>query len=662
MKYRPDIDGLRALAVTSVVCFHAAIAPFSSGFVGVDIFFVISGYLIGGIIYRDLTAGHFSFAAFYARRARRILPALFAVTLTTCVTGWFLLDASELHNVGSTAATALLAMSNISFWHYQDYFASDSRLTPLLMTWTLGVEEQFYILFPLLLIGLVRWQKLRILPTLTIICGASFAFSLWGTWHSPSAAYYLLPSRAWELAVGALFACYEISRKDKPTFLLSQEMQELVACVGITLIAVAVFGFNEHACFPGFIVLLPVFGALALIMTPNSRINRQILSAQPVVFVGLISYSWYLWHWPLLSYLRLLFLNEPPQPVLTMAAIVSFGVAILSWKYIEQPFRKLSLAPRITLARYAMAMAFALILPLALKFSGGWPQRLNEATHQIENTVAAGRGNCLAMFDINHPDLSSTCIAPIADRPSIALIGDSHAAALGPALRDLAANNNMGISIYTKSSCAPLLGVTTASNIHPGLVNSCPEFMSEVFSRVVADPAITTVFLASFWSAKIGEDAPEYYAFSTPHTNNLLRSEILRTSLKETINYLIKAGKQVIVVEDVPQLTYNPVLISLNSSIPAREIFANIAWTAAGTKMPEQGDAGMIIPQNTISSNIVREAASETHATYLDLYNRFCTSGSCRFMDGADLLYIDNSHLSKAGSHYALENFTLNRP
>jgi len=200
-RYRPDIDGIRAIAVTSVVLFHGGFPPFRSGFVGVDIFFVISGYLIGGIIVREVSQGQFDFVNFYARRARRILPALFLVVLFTCLTGWLLLDASEYRYVGATATSALLAVSNFSFWRFQDYFAPDGRLKPLLMTWSLGVEEQFYFLFPFLIIATAKLAAKRIIAVLATMTLASFALSVWWSYAYPTAAFYLLPSRAWELGI-----------------------------------------------------------------------------------------------------------------------------------------------------------------------------------------------------------------------------------------------------------------------------------------------------------------------------------------------------------------------------------------------------------------------------------------------------------------------------
>jgi peptidoglycan/LPS O-acetylase OafA/YrhL len=211
-RYRSDINGVRAIAVSSVVLFHAGIFPFRSGFVGVDIFFVISGYLIGGIILRESKYNQFDYAVFYARRARRILPALFVVVVSVCTLGWFLLDRLEFRSVGATAFSTLLASSNFSFWHYQNYFEDDAKLAPLLMTWTLGVEEQFYLFFPLL-VGLTRRvAPRRLIEVFFALILASFVLSIWWTRYFPTAAFFLLPARAWELGVGAIIAAWETNR------------------------------------------------------------------------------------------------------------------------------------------------------------------------------------------------------------------------------------------------------------------------------------------------------------------------------------------------------------------------------------------------------------------------------------------------------------------
>jgi peptidoglycan/LPS O-acetylase OafA/YrhL len=262
--YRPDVDGLRAIAVSSVVLFHCGLWPISSGFVGVDIFFVISGYLIGGIILRQTKAGQFRLAHFYARRARRILPALFVVVTATCAVGWFLLDASEYRAVGGTAVATFLAYSNISFWRFQDYFHNHARFWPLLMTWSLGVEEQFYLLFPFLVVALRRFAWTKLCAVLAIATLASFGSALYWARVSPMGAFYLLPGRAWEFGVGVILAALEM--RFGPGFCLfsdrwRQKTLNPAAWLGLLLLTIGVTGFDERTPFPGLTAVLPVLGA-----------------------------------------------------------------------------------------------------------------------------------------------------------------------------------------------------------------------------------------------------------------------------------------------------------------------------------------------------------------------------------------------------------------
>ncbi len=485
--YRPDIDGIRAIAVTSVVLFHAGIPPFRSGFVGVDIFFVISGYLIGGIIIRDVSRGKFDFVKFYARRARRILPALFLVVLFTCVAGWLLLDASEYRYVGATATSALLAVSNFSFWRFQDYFAPDARLKPLLMTWSLGVEEQFYFLFPFLIIFTARLAAKRIIAVLAMVTLASFALSVSWSNAYPAAAFYLLPSRVWELGTGAILAAWESTKPGQfAAMMQSRWLRETLSWIGLLLVVIGITAFDEFTRFPGTMALIPVIGAACLIATGGSSINDRLLSSRPMVFIGLISYSWYLWHWPLMSYLRIVVPYEPPMWAFAIVTAGSLAVAIISWRFVEQPFRSMRLAAAPTLVRYAAALGVALALPVVVRESDGLPARLPEAAKSVEAVATLGRGGkCLALFE-DAPNLSSECVSSSPDQSSVALLGDSHAGALADAFRELATQQNLGFRIFAKSSCRPLLDVGIWSKEYPDL----EEFLRRVHGAKLTSPDI----------------------------------------------------------------------------------------------------------------------------------------------------------------------------
>lgn len=288
--YRPDIDGLRAVAVLGVILYHFEVWPFSGGFVGVDVFFVISGYLITGIIANDLQADRFSILTFYQRRVRRILPALVACVAATSVAGLFILLPNELQDLGqSLIATALFA-SNIYFWSQSGYFAPAADTQPLLHTWSLAVEEQFYIAFPLILAAVWRWNRRALVPTLLVLALLSLGVSAYQVQQAPQAAFYLSIGRGWELLVGSLIALCR-SHLDK--------VPATCAWLGLAAIVASLVGYNEQMPFPGLAALLPCLGAAAIIVSAPGTMVGNFLSSSPMRGIGLISYSLYLWHWPI---------------------------------------------------------------------------------------------------------------------------------------------------------------------------------------------------------------------------------------------------------------------------------------------------------------------------------------------------------------------------
>lgn len=334
--YRKEIDGLRAIAVIPVVLFHAGFEWFSGGFVGVDVFFVISGFLITSIILKELDQANFSITNFYERRARRILPALFLLMLVCLPFAWFLLLPHELVDFGKSLVAVSTFSSNFLFWQESNYFSADSELMPLLHTWSLAVEEQFYVVFPLLLLLLWRFGKSTILVLIIIIAFVSFALSEWGLRAHQEANFYLLPTRAWELMIGSLTAFYLFRNKVEVSFLLSQ----ILSSLGLVMIFVAIFFLDKNDPFPGIYALLPTIGsALIILFASKGTITNRLLSKQWMVLIGLISYSAYLWHQPILAFARII-IQDDIKPVLLFAlCVIPFLLAYLSWRWVEKPFR-----------------------------------------------------------------------------------------------------------------------------------------------------------------------------------------------------------------------------------------------------------------------------------------------------------------------------------
>ena len=320
MIYRKEIDGLRAVAVVPVILFHAGLAVFSGGYVGVDVFFVISGYLITTILISELEQGNFSIARFYERRARRILPALFLVMLCCIPFAWIWMLPKELQDFSLSLVAVALFGSNILFWRQESYFAPAAELKPLLHTWSLAVEEQYYLLFPLALMLCWRFGRGRVFLTIAGVAVASLLLSEWGWRNAPSANFYLAPMRAWELLIGSLCAFWLSGRDLRPNNRLS--------LLGLALIVFAIFYYDDATPFPSVYALLPVLGtALIILFGGAGTWVAGMLGARPFVGIGLISYSAYLWHQPLFAFARLRSINEPTQSLMLVLAALSLVVS-----------------------------------------------------------------------------------------------------------------------------------------------------------------------------------------------------------------------------------------------------------------------------------------------------------------------------------------------
>lgn len=350
MQYRREVDGLRALAVLPVILFHAGLAGFSGGFVGVDVFFVISGYLITTILVSDLVQGRFSIARFYERRARRILPAFFFVVLACLPFMWLWLLASDMKDFSRSLVAVSVFASNILFWKEINYFDNATDLKPLLHTWSLAVEEQFYVFFPLLLAALWRVRRRWLVLLVALIAVVSLAFAQWLTVREPNANFFLLPSRAWELLIGALVALRLANAGDADA---RRPWAAPLALVGFALICGAVFMFDEGTPVPGVQALIPTVGTALVILYGRAEVGiGRVLAHPALVGIGLISYSAYLWHQPLFALARHRSPETPPTSIFLGLSLLSLALAYLSWRFVERPFR--------TPGRFSRAQIFGL--------------------------------------------------------------------------------------------------------------------------------------------------------------------------------------------------------------------------------------------------------------------------------------------------------------
>lgn len=499
IRYRPDIDGLRALAILPVIAYHAFPGVIAGGFVGVDIFFVISGFLISSIIFKKLEQGSFSATEFYSRRIRRIFPALVMVLFSCFAAGWFLLSAEELQQLGKHIAGGAGFISNFILQSESGYFDSAAEEKPLLHLWSLGIEEQFYICWPLLL-GLVWKYRHNFLITTLGIAVASFATNLYLLTDSAVAAFYSPFSRFWELMAGGMLAYHVLHRN---RFL--QSRQDAQSLAGLLLIILSVLIINDSRNFPGWWTLMPVAGAFLLISAgPLTWINRRILSSGVLVRIGLISYPLYLWHWPLLAFARIE-AGETPSAGIRAAAVASaFMLAWLTYVLVEKPVHSGGSSRRKTLS-----LCVLMILVGYAGFNAFHREGL-EFRQRYDWKTGYRDGRCFIETDESNagPGLFAPECGEIADasRPTVLLWGDSHAASLYRGLRSRSGAYGFNLVQFNAGGCPPVTGFS------PDGRKVCPDINHHVLAvarRLKPD----TVILAANWLmySKNGKNSPLDY-------------------------------------------------------------------------------------------------------------------------------------------------------
>jgi len=431
MKYRAEIDGLRALAVLPVILFHAGFEWFSGGFVGVDVFFVISGYLITTIIISEMAEGKFSIINFYERRARRILPALFFVMAACLPFAWMWMLPSQLKDFSQSLVAVSTFSSNFLFWLESGYFSESSELKPLLHTWSLAVEEQYYILFPIFLMLTWRLGIKWVLILLSIVFLVSLGVAVWGTQYAAhpkiiSGAFFLLPTRGWELLIG-VFAAFYLKYN---THLKSHTLNQMLSLLGFGMIAYSIIAFDKTTPFPSLYALIPTIGTGLLILcaVPKTLVHR-LLSLKYIVGIGLISYSAYLWHQPLFAFARIFF-NEVSLYIFITLILITFLAAYLTWKYIESPFRSKQSISRnnVFIGSFVLAILF-IAIGLRGQVKEGFESRINyngsdkiEAIAQEWEFSDYPRHRLIKRTINNHLSVGNTSL----NNPAILIIGDSH--------------------------------------------------------------------------------------------------------------------------------------------------------------------------------------------------------------------------------------------
>ncbi|MEZ5906355.1 MAG: acyltransferase family protein [Geminicoccaceae bacterium] len=490
--YRPEIDGLRALAVLPVIFHHAGFDLFSGGYVGVDVFFVISGYLITGIIHREIAGGTFSLVGFYERRIRRILPALFLVSMA-CVpfaSAWLMPD--ELRDFGQSLVAVNLFASNILFWLEIDYFAPDAALKPLLHTWSLAVEEQFYVVFPLLLLLLRRFREPALVAVLLLLSALSLGLAQWASGTFPVANFYLLPTRAWELGVGAIIAIAPGNGR-----LGDARAGQVASILGLGLVLYAVFAFDPMVPFPSFWTLVPVLGTGLLLAGagPGNPVGR-LLALPPLVGIGLISYSAYLWHQPLFVFARIRHISELEPWQYLWLVVLTLVLAWASWLLVERPFRQRG---RVSARRIFVGAATVSVLLLAvgatIELAKGFPGRQLADGQTLAELQARVRSNDGLGHDCGQTlPLEAECRT--SEAPEILVWGDSFAMHLTNGI--LADAPDAAIAQMTMAVCGPILGLAPIVDAYRGHWSAdCLAFNESVIDWLGRHPSVRYVVLAS---------------------------------------------------------------------------------------------------------------------------------------------------------------------
>ncbi|MGI4777119.1 MAG: acyltransferase family protein [Janthinobacterium lividum] len=649
-QYRPDIDGLRAIAVVSVVAFHAFPEWIKGGFVGVDIFFVISGFLISKIIFQNLDRGTFSFADFYARRIKRIFPALLLVLVACLAFGKFALLADEFRELGKHTVAGAGFVSNLVLWNEAGYFDGSADSKPLLHLWSLGIEEQFYILWPIALWAVWK-KKLNVLTVLFVVALLSYYLNLKQVKVDPVAAFYSPQTRFWELLCGSFLAWLSLykpmafagtgKRLDRVLNAVvysrshiadGNALVNVLSFAGLLLIAYGIWKIDKNVRFPGRWAAVPVAGAVLLISAgPAAWVNRVVLSNRLAVWIGLISFPLYLWHWPLLSFARIVESETPRESIRVAAVVVAFVLAWLTYRLVERPLR---------FGKRGDGQVLVLASIMVIVGGVGYKIYLNKPVEDAQTwgLLSAWKTNCDAYF----PDWTSVTDSPCRLQKKtgndVALIGDSHAGHLFVGLSELSSPQG-GVALYPASCAAPFIGVATAQKVKSAkeVRENAYKLIGRAYEHIFADSAIKTVVLAHQPLCSYND------AVDVADPGNSDPRKVMTDGMRRTLLALRNAKKKVVVVLDNPLVPYDP-KVCVNR--PFRITSKNDRCTFAREEYDK------IAAYSEYNAMVATVTADFPEVRIIDLSKLFCDAKTCRIAFDGKLMYADQGHLSWDGSRY----------
>lgn len=637
MTYRAEIDGLRALAVLPVIFFHAGFSIFSGGYVGVDVFFVISGYLITSIIITEINAKKFSIVNFYERRARRILPALFWVSFICFPFAWLLFTPNDLRDFGQSLLAVSTFSSNILFFLESGYFENSAELKPLLHTWSLAVEEQYYIFFPLLLSLLWKFGVKRILAVLILIFLASLGYAHVGINNNPSASFYLLHTRIWELLLGAFIAFYLHTN----SFIKSKPINQILSLSGALMIIYSIITFDENTPFPSLYSLVPTIGTGFLILSalPNTLAYR-LLTLKPIVFIGLISYSIYLWHQPLLAFVKYQYYGDLSESLLFLICLLSIFMGWLSWQYIEKPFRDKNYFSRKTIFQISLTgMILLSLIGIILDVNEGFSSRVQFSNALSNSFLRPSSAGC---FDtsMNHSAKNWGCfLGAKKNGVDFLLFGDSHSLSLINAIDNIASEKGLSVFYTGSNGCLPFLGIQLVGRNDQN-ENNC-KLLNERVLEFSKQNMIKGIIFSARWAYYTnGDYENKNYQLVTIDAlgNHSLQSSInaFNKGFNQTIDEYNSLGIHVNIISQPPHQKYHP-----------EKSYFKIAKGIADIK----------------TFSVSRLKFEKLEKTYMEIFssraneynlyhiiNNFCDEEKCYLGNSEVSYYFDEDHISNDGA------------
>lgn len=629
MHYRPEIDGLRALAVAPVLLFHAGFGFLGGGFAGVDVFFVISGFLITSIIYREIREGSFSIVSFYERRARRLAPALLLVCAVCIPFAVMWMLPQELNNFGKSLYAVNLFASNFLFWDQTGYFEPSTELMPLLHTWSLAVEEQFYVVFPLLLLALRRFSTATVLKVVVASIFLSFVAAQVLAFVDPAANFYLLPSRFWELGAGAVLALGGVDRLP-----VAKGWREMLAGIGLLAIVASYVLVEQSPAYPGWATVPVVLGtALVLAFGRRDTLVGKLLSVRPLVAIGLISYSLYLWHQPVFAFARLRAIDGIPPAGYAVLIVLCIALATLSWRFVEQPFRQRGKVGRGAVFGATLAAgAVALVIGLGFDGTDGLVSRNRELARLIEPSVGIGK-ECDAVVDLK-------CATSRA--PEIAVWGDSFARHLVDGFT--ASKPDVRLVQLTKNNCGPFFDLApVVPRLGQQWPLACAEHNADVKRFLLANRSIRYVVLSSQLSQYLTHE--KVLVGGTREMPSEVKT--LTDSFRATLAWLEANGFETVFVAPPPQNGRDTGLCVAR----ARLLGEPVERCELLLRDVQTNEKEVL----SVLADIADEYPVVSFMDYL------CDEDSCKIEDKGVALFEDHGHFSAQGSRQMGRSFDFYR-